>query len=440
MVLLEQATVRKCELGPRRWQARWQRRSRSSCCTQRTGTGLACARGCRRARPRFLDPRFAAALGARHLLGVELLVDAVRGRPRLPVLLGAVRAEPTEVIELPHTLRVARPPLRQRCPGCPVLRARCNNPGGTDGGGTDGGSTAAGQHAVNLIHGHVNLVEILFVLGAELWQLHWRAHVRRHAFDVACAKVQAVVRVAERERRVRLVLHAADGTHREALELAVEAVPVTFGQCVFSERRVMALEVVAIVAAVAEDEFAFPRTLGLLALFADRVRVALLRGRAESLLGWHCHLSARGAHAVSERHKVRVARRDLPNTALLERLELGGLSRVLNDRAVARAQTDGTGGAHRPPHVHLALVAHGGRVALARGDRAHAHAMGRADPDDDRGRRLVRRAGPAKLEHGALLEQQQRVLKAGGYLPDRAQMVGRLDPRWLVLVADVGRT
>ena len=355
-----------------------------------------------------------------------------------------MRAEPTEVIELPHTLRVARPPLRQRCPGCPVLRARCNNPGGTDGGGavggSGGGSTAAGQHAVNLIHGHVNLVEILFVLGAELWQLHWRAHVRRHAFDVACAKVQAVVRVAERERRVRLVLHAADGTHREALELAVEAVPVTFGQCVFSERRVMALEVVAIVAAVAEDEFAFPRTLGLLALFADRVRVALLRGRAESLLGWHCHLSARGAHAVSERHKVRVARRDLPNTALLERLELGGLSRVLNDRAVARAQTDGTGGAHRPPHVHLALVAHGGRVALARGDRAHAHAMGRADPDDDRGRRLVRRAGPAKLEHGALLEQQQRVLKAGGYLPDRAQMVGRLDPRWLVLVADVGRT
>mmetsp|Transcript_7908 Transcript_7908/g.23377 ORF Transcript_7908/g.23377 Transcript_7908/m.23377 type:complete len:422 (+) Transcript_7908:702-1967(+) len=201
---------------------------------------------------------------------------------------------------------------------------------------------------------HVHLVDALLLL----WRLDYLelgAARRGHALDVARAVVAAALAgVAERERLHELVLHAADHARRELLDGAVVAHPIALGR--LAQLWLVALEVVALVAEVAEDEVPLFGPHLLEARVAHRVVVPVLVGRAEAHLAGDDHLGARHVRLrrVGDRGDVHRARRDVRHVAPLERLDLRRLARVLHLDTVLLAQAEGAALRHVAPHPERA--------------------------------------------------------------------------------------
>ena len=119
----------------------------------------------------------------------------------------------------------------------------------------------------------------------------------------------AVAVLAQHERRLQVVVHPARLADGVALELAVVAEPVALGRVL--KLRLVALEVVALVAKVAEEQQAVVGADLRVAHLAERVVIVLVGRRAEAHLARQRHLLRLRRERIGEDRHVRAARRDL---------------------------------------------------------------------------------------------------------------------------------
>mmetsp|Transcript_22710 Transcript_22710/g.73532 ORF Transcript_22710/g.73532 Transcript_22710/m.73532 type:complete len:516 (+) Transcript_22710:1950-3497(+) len=273
----------------------------------RAGGGR-CGRGWRRLGPCFLSLRsLARAIVARRLL---------TWRRRCAGRCGRVGVSPCSAVQLAHLgIRVL---CRRGCPG---------------------GRRFPGGGGLHLSH--------------QLWAVRGGK-----AFHVAAAVVRAVGRrVAERERLGQLVLHAAHLARREALQLAVEAVPVALGHV--RQLGLMALHVKATVAPVTEEQVAAVGPLLPAARLAHGVVVRRQRRGAEPSLGWNDHFLVLGPDRVGHRDDVRAARCGRHDVTSHEGRDARGLPCGPDLGAVVLAQPHGAVRRHRAPHPQPAHHVHG---------------------------------------------------------------------------------